>query len=98
MRVLLGFSRSRGEFQQVLGRTHWIGSPHDAVLAVFLKNAGSIDDHTLNILRDKEGIVGETLGLHDQGVLSVDRQIIDRLNEAVRDSAKATDFGAGGSR
>jgi SNF2 family DNA or RNA helicase len=96
-RILVFFDLpwSWGEFQQVLGRIRRIGSPHDAVLAIFLKNAGTIDDYTLDILRDKEGLVGDTLGLDDQGVLSADRQTIDRLYEALRHSTGAADRAGG---
>jgi hypothetical protein len=67
------------------------------VLAVFLKNVGTIDDYTLDILRDKEGLVGDTLGLDDQGMLSADRQTLDRLYEATRHSTGAAKS-AGGSK
>jgi SNF2 family DNA or RNA helicase len=98
-RILVFFDLpwSWGEFQQVLGRIRRIGSPHDAVLAVFLKNVGTIDDYTLDILRDKEGLVGDTLGLDDQGMLSADRQTLDRLYEATRHSTGAAKS-AGGSK
>ncbi len=45
---------SYGECQQVVGRTRRLGSHHPRILTLLLANEGTVDIHTLAILRDKE--------------------------------------------
>jgi superfamily II DNA/RNA helicase len=75
------------ELQQVIGRARRIGSPHEKVLAVLLINPG-IDQHTKELLQDKESLVGETFGLDvGQMISAPPAGVQQRLFDAIRQHA-----------
>lgn len=56
---------SWGEWGQVLGRARRIGSPHEKVLAILLINQGTIDQYVLKILKKKEDLVSQGVGVDE---------------------------------
>lgn len=77
---------SWGEWTQVLGRARRIGSPHEKVLVILLVNQGTIDQYALKILRRKESLVGQTIGI-DEETLTVSLETLSELYEMVRKKA-----------
>jgi len=48
---------SAGDYIQVVGRAHRIGSKHDSLMILHLMSRGTTDEHVLNILRNKIGLI-----------------------------------------
>lgn len=78
--VLYDLPWSWGELTQIVGRARRVGSPHESIMAVLLINEGSIDEHTLSILEDKESLVGATFGLDDGSLVAAPpERVTDQL-------------------
>jgi SNF2 family DNA or RNA helicase len=77
---------SWGEWTQVLGRARRIGSPHEKVLVILLINSNTIDEYSLRVLRRKESLVDQTIGL-DVDTLTISPETLDELYEMIRKAA-----------
>jgi superfamily II DNA or RNA helicase len=77
---------SPGDYDQLLGRMIRIGSKHSLVVAIHLICRGTMDDHTMEILRRKSKWIKQVLGEQTKGALEFDdesdiREIFGRLRQ-----------------
>jgi ERCC4-related helicase len=73
---------SFGEFRQVIGRVRRKGSEHSSILVLVPMAKSTVDEHTFNILQQKENLVAATFSL-DELHLDEAASDVDLRTEAV---------------
>jgi len=64
---------SYGDLYQTIGRAQRIGSMHEHVYVLHFVAKGTIDEHVLNVLKDKKKLINEVMGDIAEGSLEFDK-------------------------
>lgn len=72
---------SYGDFLQIIGRIHRIGSKFENISLIYLLCNNSVDEHTYKILSTKKGLFDRVLGDSAEGAIKIEEQenVIDTL-------------------
>jgi len=79
---------SYGDYLQLIGRAQRIGSEHSSILVLHLTNRGTIDQHVLKKLKEKQGLVSQVFGEATMGELQFEDSFAESLFEAIAKEAK----------
>lgn len=81
---------SYGDFLQIIGRIHRIGSTHDKIFLIYLICRGTIDEKVYDVLASKKNLFDAVLG--DSAVGAIDAKapatVSDLFNEILEDAKK----------
>jgi len=72
---------SYGDFLQIIGRIHRIGSPHEKIFLMYMICRDSVDEKTHNILVSKKELFDAILGDSAVGAIKIDKSIVNTLFE-----------------
>jgi len=80
---------SYGDFLQIIGRIHRIGSKHEKIFLMYLMCTDSVDEKVYEILTKKKELFDEILGDSAVGAMpDINKEIINTLFEEMRQTAK----------
>jgi len=80
---------SYGDFLQIIGRIHRIGSPHEKIFLMYMICKDSVDEKTHKILISKKELFDAILGDSAVGAIKIDNSVINTLfAEMVSDAQK----------
>lgn len=70
---------SYGDFLQIIGRIHRIGSPHEKIFLMYMICKDSVDEKTHNILVSKKELFDAILGDSAVGAIKIDNSVVNTL-------------------
>jgi len=70
---------SYGDFLQIIGRIHRIGSPHEKIFLMYMICRDSVDEKTHNILVSKKELFDAILGDSAVGAIKIDNSVVNTL-------------------
>lgn len=79
---------SYGDFLQIIGRIHRIGSPHEKIFLMYMICRDSVDEKTHNILVSKKELFDAILGDSAVGAIKIDKSVVNTLFEDMVSDAK----------
>lgn len=79
---------SYGDFLQIIGRIHRIGSPHEKIFLMYMICKDSVDEKTHNILVSKKELFDAILGDSAVGAIHIDKSVINTLFQDMVNSAE----------
>jgi len=82
---------SYGDFLQIIGRIHRIGSPHEKIMLLYMINKDTVDEKVMKILTSKKDLFDKVLGDSAKGALRPDEErgsIVNTIFEQVLEEAE----------
>ena len=80
---------SYGDFLQIIGRIHRIGSKHDKIFLMYLMSQGSVDEKVYSTLEFKKQLFDTVLGDSAVGAIKIKKQdTLDNLFKGMIEDAK----------
>jgi intein/homing endonuclease/superfamily II DNA or RNA helicase len=80
---------SYGDFLQIIGRIHRIGSPHEKIFLMYMICRDSVDEKTHGILSSKKELFDAILGDSAVGAIKIDKSVVNTLfDEMVSEAQK----------
>jgi len=79
---------SYGDFLQIIGRIHRIGSPHEKIFLMYMICRDSVDEKTYKILSSKKELFDAILGDSAVGAIKLEENMVNTLFEDMVSDAK----------